>query len=42
VNAIVGPIAYAVISVIYLDLRARRVPTLPEQVRAMIERHDPA
>jgi len=40
-NAIVGPIAYAVLAAVYLDLRARHVPTLPEQVRALIEHHDP-
>lgn len=40
-NAVIGPIAYAVSAVVYLDLRARRDPTSPPEIRALIERHDP-
>ncbi|HSL09784.1 MAG TPA: hypothetical protein VLA82_00515 [Actinomycetota bacterium] len=41
VGAFTGPIPYAVVAVLYLDLRARHEPTPPSAVRTMIERHDP-
>lgn len=41
-NAVIGPIAYAVSAVVYLDLRARRDPASAGETRALIERHDPS